>query len=101
MEKGNDVKKLRKFFADGGGSNYLSLSYYSPDVDAKWIIDIEDRDSLQMIYRRKSLQKTYDPKTMAPKENDDEDFWLYLAPQDAAVIGAVLMAWAAAHGEKA
>jgi hypothetical protein len=31
----------------------------------------------------------------------DEDYWLYLAPQDAAVIGAALTAWAAAHGEKA
>lgn len=93
-------KALRKFFAGSGGSGMLTLSYYSPDVDAKWIIDVEGDESLQVIYRRKSDGPTYDPATGGAKENPDEDFWIYLAPQDAAVIGAVLTAWAAAHGEK-
>ncbi len=94
------MKGMRKFFGDGGGSGHLSLSYYSPDVDAKWIIDSERDDSLQVIYQRKGLPQTYDLETKGPKDNPDEDFWLYLAPQDAAVIGAVLTAWAEAHGEK-
>jgi hypothetical protein len=79
----------------------MSLSYYSADVEAKWSIDSDADDSLQIVYRRKGLPQTYDPATQGPKDNPDEDFWLYLAPRDAAVIGAVLVAWAAAHGEKA
>lgn len=94
------MKGLRKFFA-GGASERFSLSYYSPDVDAKWIIDWDGDDSLQVIYQRKNLPQTYDPETKGPKDNPDEDFWLYLSPHDAAVIGAALVAWAAAHGEKA
>lgn len=94
-------KSLRKFFADGGGAAHFTLSYYSPDVDARWSIDDDGDDSLQVICRRKDLPQTYDPETKGPKANADEEFWLYLAPQDAAVIGAVLVAWAAAHGEKA
>ena len=94
------TKALRKFFADGGAAHF-TLSYYSPDVDARWSIDVESDDSLQLIYRRRDLPQTYDPETKGPKDTPDEDFWLYLAPQDAAVIGAALTAWAAAHGEKA
>ena len=48
-------KAMRKFFADGGGAQHFSLSYYSPDVDA--------RDSLQVIYQREDLPQTYDPET--------------------------------------
>ena len=69
--------------------------------DDRWSIYVESDDSLQVIYRRKDLPATYDPETKGPKDTPDEDFWLYLAPQDAAVIGAALTAWAAAHGEKA
>lgn len=94
-------KSLRKFFADGGGAAHFTLSYYSPDVDARWSIDVESDDSLQVVYRRRDLPATYDPETKGPKDTPDEDFWLYLSPQDAAVIGAALCAWAAAHGEKA
>lgn len=93
------MKGMRKFFADSGGAECLSLSYYSPDVDAKWIVDVEGPESLQVIYQRKSIGITYDPETGGPKENPDEDFWLYLSPQDARVIGSVLLAYAAANGE--
>ncbi len=95
------TKALRKFFADGGGAAHFTLSYYSPAVDARWSIDVDSDDGLQVIYQRKNLPQTYDPETKGPKDTPDEDFWLYLAPQDAAVIGAALTAWAAAHGEKA
>lgn len=94
------MKGLRKFIA-GGGADRFSLSYYSPDVDAKWNICVEADESLQVIYQRKDMPQTYDPETKGPKDTPDEDFWLYLAPRDAAVIGAVLVAWAATHGEKA
>ena len=93
------MKGLRKLFKDGGAER-LSLSYYSPDVDAKWIIDVEGDESLQVIYQRKNLPDTYDPETKGAKKNHDENFWLYLHPSDAAVIGAILVAYAAAHGEK-
>lgn len=94
-------KSMMKFFSDGGGAKHFSLSYYSSDVAARWTIDVEDDDSLQVIYQRKNLPQTYDPETKGPKDNPDEDFWIYLSPRDAAVIGAALMAWAAANGEKA
>ena len=94
-------KAMRKFFADGGGAPHFTLSYYSPEVDVRWTIDVEADDSLQVIYQRKDLPQTYDPETKGAKDNPDEDFWLYLSPHDAAVIGAALCAWAAAHGEKA
>jgi hypothetical protein len=95
------MKGLRKFMGNGGGLGRMSLSYYSPDVDARWTFDLEDDESLQLVYQRKSIGPTYDPETKGPKENPDENFWLYLAPHDAAVIGAALMAWAASHGKKA
>ncbi len=90
------MKGMRKFFGDGGGAECLSLSYWSPDVEAKWIIDDDGADSLQVIYQRKSIGPTYDPETGGPKENPDENFWLYLSPQDARVIGSILLAYAAA-----
>lgn len=95
------MKGLRKFFADGGGASAFTLSYYSPDMDAKWIIDVEGEDSLQVVYQRTRGQQVYDPETKGTKIEPDEDFWLYLTPQDAAVIGTALCAWAAAHGERA
>lgn len=95
------MKGLRKFMGSGGGLDRLSLSYYSPDVDARWSFDDDGAEGLQVIYRRKSIGPTYDPETKGPKDNPDEDYWLYLAPADAAVIGAVLVAWAASRGEKA
>ena len=55
------MKGLRKFVGSGGGLGPLTLSYYSPDVDAKWIIDCDSDDSLQVIYQRKDLPATYDP----------------------------------------
>jgi hypothetical protein len=95
------MKGLRKFMGSGGGIDRFSLSYYSPEVDAKWVFDYDGDDSLQVIYQRKDLPVTYDPATKGPKVNEDENFWLYLSPGDAAVIGELLIAWAASHGEKA
>ena len=93
--------KLRKFFEDGGGSDRLSLSYYSADVEANWAIDIEGPDSLQIVYTRGNLPETYKPDLGRATANPDEKFWLYLSPQDAAVLGGILTAYAAANGEAA
>lgn len=90
-------KSMRKFFSDGGGAEHFSLSYYSPDVDASWTIDVESKGSLQVVYQRKDLPKTYDAASGGLKETPDEDFWLYLSPQDAAVLGSALVAWAEAN----
>lgn len=94
-------KSLRKFFSAGGGARYFTLRYYSPDVDAVWTLDADPGESLQIIYERKNLPDTYDPETKGAKKTPDENFWLYLAPQDAAAIGAALVAWAKANGETA
>lgn len=95
------MKGMRKFFADGGGYDRLSLSYYSPDVDARWTIDNDGDDGLQIVYHRKSTGETYNPETSKGEVKPDENFWLYLTPHDAAVIGSLLTAYAAAHGEEA
>lgn len=94
-------KALRAFFADGGCAPEITLKYYSADVEASWTIDIESDESLQVVYQRKSIGVTYDPETKGPKENPDEDYWLYLSPRDAAVLGAILRGWAETHGERA
>ena len=84
-------KAMREFFADTGGSDRLSLSYYSPDVEAKWIFDVDAPDSLQVVYQRHYTVNDNPVK---------EDHWLYLTPQDAATIGRVLIGYAVAHGEE-
>ncbi len=81
-------KALKKFFSDGGGSDRITLSYYSAEVEAKWTIDMEAPDSLQVTYDRKNLP-----------DGVDQSFWLYLSPEDAAVIGKILTAYASAQGE--
>ena len=94
------MKGLRKLFRDGGAER-LSLRYWSPDVEASWSIDVEGPESLQIVYDRKNLPATFKPDVGATVKQPDENFWLYLHPSDAAVIGAILVAYAAAHGEKA
>jgi hypothetical protein len=93
------MKGIRKFFEDGGGAGRVSLSFWSADVEAKWIIDDDGAGSLQVIYQRKGFGTVYDPKTGGPKEDPDQDYWLYLSPQDAAVLGAIFTGYAKAHGE--
>ena len=85
------MKAMAKFFRKGGLKT-LSLRYYSGDVDASWTFDDEDMadPSLQIVYRRSCTVNG---------EKDDENFWLYLSPYDAAAIGAILTAWALSHGE--
>lgn len=94
------MKGLRKLFR-GGGAERLSLRYWSPEVEASWAIDVEGPESLQIVYERKNLPATFSPALDGPEPTPDENFWLYLHPSDAAVIGAILVAYAAAHGEKA
>lgn len=95
------MKGIRKFFEDGGGAGRVSLAYWSADVEAKWTIDDDGADSLQIVYERKGAGTVYDPQTKGPKEDPDQNFWLYLSPSDAAVIGAILIGYAQAHGETA
>ena len=101
MERDMTNKALRKYFSGNGPSQRLTLSYFSPDIDAKWIFDDEGDVSLQIVYQRKSVGETYNPETGKGEVQPDENFWLYLTAQDAAQIGAILVAYAAAHGEKA
>jgi len=95
------MKGLRKLFKDGGGANCVSLRYWSPEVEASWTIDVEGPESLQIVYERKNLPKTFSPALDGLVNPPDENFWIYLHPADAAVIGAILTAYAAAHGESA
>lgn len=95
------MKGLRKFFRDNS-AQWLNLQFWSAEVEASWTVTVsDDPDTLQVIYRRNGDGEVYDPETKGPKKMPDEDFWLYLGAHDAAVIGAILVAWAAAHGERA
>ena len=95
------MKGLRKLFRDGGGADRVSLRYWSAEVEASWSIDIEGPESLQIVYERQNQPETFSPALDGPVKTPDERFWLYLHPSDAAVIGAILTAYAAAHGETA
>lgn len=95
------MKGLRRFFRDAS-AQYLNLQFWSAEVEASWTVTVsDDPDTLQVIYKRKGKGEIFDPATRAPKQEPDEDYWLYLGAHDAAVIGAILVAWAAAHGERA
>jgi hypothetical protein len=85
-------KTLAKLFRKGGLATF-TLRYYSADVEAAWTIDDEQmaEPSLQVVYQRDYTINS---------EKVEENYWLYLSPPDAAAIGAVLTAWAAANGEK-
>lgn len=82
------MKGLRKFFASEAPRP--SLTHWSPEVEVRWWVDVQAPDSLRLIYDLSD-----------PPNGDGQKHYLYLAPQDAAVIGAILTAWAASHGEKA
>lgn len=91
--KGADmIKALAKFLRKGGLSQ-LTLKYYSPEVGARWTFDDEGAadPSLQIVYER-------DIEMNGTTEH--EKFWMYLSPEDAAHVGAILVAYGLAHGEK-
>ena len=94
-------KGLRKFFQDGGPSQRVTLRYWSAEVEAGWTIDDEGDDTLQIVYTRKGLPQTMQPDTGKLGGPTEEEFWLYLHPDDAAVIGKILTAYAAANGASA
>ena len=84
---------LAKFLRKSGLMTY-TIRYYSAGVEAAWTIDdegIPDDPSMQIVYER---------NLHVNGEREEEKFWLYLSPEDAAAIGAVLTAWAQAHGER-
>ncbi|WP_314188819.1 hypothetical protein [Paracoccus yeei] len=74
------------FWDDEMLARYVTLQHYDSDVDATWSISEEDSDSLQVVYRRKDING-----------QPDEDFWLYLTPDSAEIIGKILTQWAAAR----
>lgn len=92
------MKGLRKLFTSGGVDR-LSLRYWSPEVEASWAIDVEGPESLQIVYERKNLPDRLNAVIGVKEQRPDESFWIYLHPSDAAVIGAILVAYAAANGE--
>ena len=74
------------FWDDRLLSQYVTLRHFDPDVDAVWTIDEEGDDSLQVVYQRKDING-----------QPDENFWLYLTPHSAEVIGKILTQWATAR----
>ena len=77
-------------------SDTFSLSYYAPEIEAKWTFDDDEYSGhgpgLQVVYQR-------DLSLNGKKE--EENFWLYLTPYDAARVGAILTAYGKAHSESA
>ena len=74
------------FWDDPDMARYVTLRHYDSDVDATWSICEDDDDSLQVVYKRNDTNG-----------QPDEDFWLYLTPDSAAIIGKILTQWAAAR----
>lgn len=70
-------------------SGWTTLKYYDSDVEAEWIVCEEDGDGLQVIYKRKGLPG-----------RDDENFWMYLSPDCAAMVGTLLLAWAKSRANR-
>lgn len=91
-------KGLREFFGADGASQRVTLRYWSPGVEAGWTIDDQGDNALQIVYRRKDLPPTFQPSTGTIGGPTEEEFWLYLHPDDAAVIGRILLAYARANG---
>lgn len=77
--------KMDEFFACGGFEQF-TLEYWSPDVEAMWSIMSDGAGGMQIIYKRENY----------PKDGETEDFWLYLTPDDAEVLGRTLLAFAKA-----
>ena len=78
--------RMAEYFS-GGGFEQFTLQYWSPDVEAMWSICDDDQGGMQVIYKRKDF----------PKNGETEDFWLYLSPCDAEVLGRTLLAFAKAR----
>lgn len=85
-------KALQRFFRKSGLERY-SMRYYSADVEASWTFDASDWEDGE-------LQAVYHRKYTVNDQEVIEDYWLHLTPEDAAAVGTILLAFAAAHGEK-
>ena len=73
-----------------GGMEAFTIKYYSPEVEASWTFDDEQMadPSLQIVYKR---------NITVNEEKHDENFWLYLSPEDAIAVGNLLLAWGEAR----
>lgn len=81
------MKGMHKYFAEEGGfGHYLTLSYWSPEVEAKWSFNDDGNGDLQITYSRKA-------SPAIPSDTDDL-FDLFLDATDARVIGELLLAFA-------
>jgi hypothetical protein len=73
-----------------GGMEVFTIKYYSPEVEASWTFDDDQASdpSLQIVYKR---------DIMINDEKVEENFWLYLSPEDAIAVGNLLLAWGEAR----
>lgn len=71
---------------DDDMSNFVTLRHYDADVESTWTIDQDADDSLQVVYERPGVEG-----------NPSENFWLYLSPHSAKIIGKLLQQWGEAR----
>lgn len=81
---------VEAYWRDEKMSEMVTLRHYDTEVDAVWTIDQEAGDSLQIVYERDGL----------PNGEKKENFWLYLSPHSAEILGEIIRAWGAARRRK-
>ena len=82
------MSALEAYWSNKTMSEMVTLRHYDCDVNAVWMIDQEGDDGLQIVYQRDGLN------------GEKEDFWLYLSPYSAEIIGEIIRSWGAARKTK-
>ena len=80
---------IEAYWQDKKMSEMVTLRHYDGEVDAVWTIDQEADDSLQIVYEHDGLPN-----------GEKENFWLYICPHSAEIIGEIIRAWGAARRGK-
>lgn len=80
---------IEPYWRDEKMSEMVTLRHYDCEVDAVWTIDQEADDSLQIVYERDGLPN-----------GEKENFYLYLCPHSAEIIGEIIRAWGAARARR-
>lgn len=93
----NDLSKMIKKHWD----DRLHICHKSSKIKSSWDIYTYKPKTMKIVYKRKGIPEKFTTDLDVIEPMPDENFSLYLHPSDAAVIGAILVAYAAAHGEKA
>lgn len=70
------------FYTDPEMARYSTWQHYDAETEAVWSITEEDDDSLQVVWKRRGL-----------KGHADEEYWLYLCPFSAKIVGRVIAGW--------